>query len=137
MTQVNDPKIMEALQALSMDKSPEKRTAIARLRGNYAAIEMALGNGVKLKAIWEEFEEEGYGIKFKTFESAVNRIRKEMKQPANKPPPTTAPEQEPATSVASEEFGLVKPPGITEARWSEMKAEERARKRNNQNRRST
>jgi len=77
MNEVDDPNILEALQALSQDKSREKRSAIARLRGNFNGIELALSKGVKLKAIWEQFEKEGYGIPLKTFESAVNRIRKE------------------------------------------------------------
>lgn len=76
MNEMDDPKILEALQALSQDKSREKRSAIARLRGNFNGIELALSKGVKLKAIWEQFEKEGYGIPLKTFESAVNRIRK-------------------------------------------------------------
>lgn len=91
MNEVDDPKILQAMQALSQDKSREKRSAIARLRGNFNGIELALSKGVKLKAIWEQFEKEGYGIPLRTFESAVNRIRKER---------TTQPKA-PAALVAS------------------------------------
>lgn len=100
MNEMDDPKILEAMQALSQDKSSEKRSAIARLRGNFNGIELALSKGVKLKAIWEQFEKEGYGIPLKTFESAVNRIRKERAtQPTGKVPAalvaSTAPEMTP------------------------------------------
>lgn len=101
MIEVDDPKILEAMQALSQDKSREKRSAIARLRGNFNGIELALSKGVKLKAIWEQFEKEGYGIPLKTFESAVNRIQKERAtQPTEKRDLQLA-EKVPATLVAS------------------------------------
>jgi hypothetical protein len=75
--EMNSTKILEAMQTLSQDKNKKNRSAIARLRSNFAAIELALSNGVKRKAIWEEFKKEGYEIPLKTFESAIYRIRKD------------------------------------------------------------
>ena len=74
---MGNTKILEAMQILSQDKNKENRSAIARLRSNFEAIEIALSNGVKRKAIWEEFKKEGYEIPLKTFESAIYRIKKE------------------------------------------------------------
>lgn len=74
---MSNEKILEAMKILSQDKDKKIRSAISRLRGNFDAIEIALKNGVKRKAIWEEFFKEGYAIPFKTFESAIYRINKE------------------------------------------------------------
>ena len=74
---MSNEKILEAMKILAQDKDRKIRSAISRLRGNFDAIEIALKNGVKRKAIWEEFFKEGYAIPFKTFESAIYRINKE------------------------------------------------------------
>jgi hypothetical protein len=75
--EMSNEKILEAMRVLSQDKDQKNRSAISRLRGNFDAIEIALKNGVKRKAIWEEFIKEGYAIPLKTFESAIYRISKE------------------------------------------------------------
>lgn len=75
--EMSNEKILEAMHVLSQDKDQKNRSAISRLRGNFDAIEIALKNGVKRKAIWEEFIKEGYAIPLKTFESAIYRISKE------------------------------------------------------------
>lgn len=77
-------KITEVMQTLSQGSA--NRSAIARIREIFGDIEIALKAGVKREAIWEVLQKEGYKMPLKTFESAINRIKKERshKQPEAK-----------------------------------------------------
>jgi hypothetical protein len=70
-------KITEVMQELS--QGSENRSAIARLREIFGDIEVALNAGVKREAIWEAIQNEGYKMPLRTFESAINRIKKERR----------------------------------------------------------
>ncbi|WP_434152220.1 hypothetical protein ACR2R6_23450 (plasmid) [Methylocaldum gracile subsp. desertum] len=60
------------------------RSATAMLRDIFDDIENAMRAGVRRKAILETLQEEGFKITFKSFESAIYRIRKQRKKAANK-----------------------------------------------------
>ncbi len=78
-------KITEVMQTLSQGSA--NRSAIARIREIFGEIEIALQAGVKREAIWEALQNEGYKMPLKTFESAINRIKKERR---HKQPKATA-----------------------------------------------
>jgi len=132
---MNDKNISEKLKTLARGKN---RSATARLREIFDEIETALRSGVRRKDIHQALGESGFNISFPSLELAIYRIRKERKSPKNPTQPQLVLEEEknltpyPKFAEASTELKneeLIRPPGITNVGWSEMKAKDRAAKR--------
>jgi len=105
------------------------RSATARLREIFNEIETALRSGVRRKDIHQALKESGFDISFSSFELAIYRIRKERGKPET---PTQLPfvleekklvqNTKPAIAADMKNEEIIRPPGITDAGWSEMKA---------------
>lgn len=130
---MDDNNISEKLKTLARGGN---RSATARLREIFDEIETALRSGVRRKDIHQALKESGFNISFSSFELAIYRIRKERGKTEN---PTQLPsvleekklvqntKSADAADMKNEE--LIRPPGITDSGWSEMKAKARAEKR--------
>lgn len=125
---MDDNNISEVLNALAKGKN---RPATARLREIFNEIEAALRAGVRRKDVHHALTKSGFAISFESFELAIYRIRKERgkkKQPPDKSEvENTGASEKPNGRQAGE--ATVRPPGITDVGWSEMKAKARAEKR--------
>lgn len=124
--------ISEKLKELAASKN---RPAIARLRDIFDDIEAALHAGVRRKDIHKTLNESGFKITFESFELAIYRIRKDrcaekkQKVEVKAASPNVLQPSSPAAITTSND-DLIRPAGVTDARWSEIKAEKRTKARN-------
>ena len=121
------------------------RTKTARLREIFDEVEAAKASGLHLKTIVEILRGRGLDFELATFVNIRHRIKNERRKgiqlPGSKPKTTehgvavpgvavsVDKQKEKKTETESLEMELVKPPGITNSMWSEMKAKEAAAKR--------
>lgn len=119
---MDDNNISEKLQTLARGKN---RSATARIREIFDQIETALHAGVLRKDVHQALSESGISLSFASFELAVYRIRKERGKGV------MASSTRKTTSVLPEGVSkkLERPPGITNAAWSEMQVKDAAEKR--------
>lgn len=146
------------INALREIASGSQRSKISRLREVFEEVEAAKSAGASNKVIVAALEARGLIFDVNNFKNARSRILKEramevLSQAAQSmstlSPPitsihpsgartdpkknpkatTTVTPAEPAATSPAAAGELQKPPGITDARWSEMKAQARADKR--------
>lgn len=128
---MGDNNISEKLKALAAGSN---RSATARIREIFEEIEAALLSGVRRKDVHQTLTENGFSISFASFELAIYRIRKSKKMGKNKTPKTqkTLLEKGEVGEVGSKdenvEVELVRPPGLTNTAWSDMKLKHQAEK---------
>lgn len=117
---MNDNNISEKLKGLAIGKN---RSATARLREIFDDVEAALHAGARRKDVHQALKECGFTFSFEGFELAIYRIRKEKGDLKNHKAPARRIHEEVhgLKSGTSNDNGTVRPPGITDAEWSEIR----------------
>lgn len=129
---------VELVEALRKGAKGNARSKTARLRELIDEVEAAKSAGLSLKAIVSILSDRGLELTLGTFVNLRFRIKKEQALKNNKFVQPRAQSNEKVNEVQLSEtdkaansdvaVALVRPPGISDVRWSEIKAE--ARKNN-------